>query len=102
MKKLFEKFTGKLFFIVTLCVVGYFCFLLLNYYVLKLEFFLISFFHEIFGIQLLFFQVLLLALSIVHCIKDKFRIKKYSFWSFLILLTSNSFFLGSIILHRIN
>ena len=90
----FEKFTGKLFFFVSLGVVGYFCLLFLNFYFIKANFILIGVFQELMTFPLLFlYQPMLLVLSILHCIKDKFRIKTYSFWSFLILLISNAYFL---------
>ena len=38
MKILFEKFTGKRFFFVTLGVVGYFCLLCLNVFFIKSDF----------------------------------------------------------------
>ena len=98
MKNLLEKFTGKRLFFVSLVVVGYFCLLCLNAYFFKSNFVLIGVFQELLTLPLLLFQLALLFFSIMHCIKDKFRIITYSFWTFLILLISNSFFLGSFIL----
>lgn len=91
MKKIVEKFAGKMFFFVSLCVVGYFCLLCLNAYVVKSDFILIGVFQELLTLPLIFFQLVLLVFSILHCLKDKFRIKTYSFWSFIVLLVSNLF-----------
>jgi len=96
-KRMFEKFAGKRFFFVSLGVVGYFCLLCLNVFVIKSDFVLIGVFREIFTLPLLLLQFVLLVLSIMHCIKDKYRIKTFSFWSFLILLASNAFCIGSFI-----
>lgn len=95
MKKIVEKFAGKIFFFVSLCVVGYFCLLCLNIYIVKSDFILIGIFQELLTLPLILFQLVLLVLSILNCIKDKFRIKAYSFWSFLVLLVSNLFVLTS-------
>lgn len=98
-----EKFIGKKFFFVSLGVVGYICLLYLNEYVIKSNFVLIGVFREMLTIPLLFFvQPVLLILSIIYCIRDKFRIISYSFWSFFILLISNLFILGTFIESKIN
>ena len=100
-----EIFSGKKLFFASLGVVGYFCFLILDYYILHIDKpikHLIQFIHELIGLPLLFLvQPTLLVFSIIHCVKDKFRIKTYSFWSFLILLVSNAYFGGGIIIHII-
>ena len=100
-----EKFKSKRFFFVTLGVVGYFCLLLLvsnikidNVFITQI----IRFVGEITLLPLMFLVIpALLILSIIYCIKDKFRIKNYSFWSFLILLISNVFWIASFIIHTI-
>lgn len=97
MKKIFEKFTGKIFFFVSLCVVGYFCLLCLNTYIVKSDFVLIGIFQELLTLPLILFQLMLLVLSAFHCMKDKFRVKTYSFWSFLVLLAGNLFVINSFV-----
>ena len=97
-----KRLAGKGFFFVSLGVVGYFGFLLLDYYVFHIDnitiIHIIRFFGEILTLPLMFlFQPALLVLSIMLCVKDKFRIRTYSFWSFLILLVSNAFCIGSFI-----
>ena len=94
---MFNKFSGKRFFCVSLGVVGYFCFLLLNTYVIKSDFCLIGVLQELLTLPLLIFQLALLVLSVIHCIKDKYRIRTYSFWSFIMLLVSNAFCIGSFV-----
>ena len=103
MKILLDFFAGKRLFFITLGVVAYFSYLLLNYYVLEIEYsplviHIIRFFGELITFPLLFIQPVLLILSIIHCIKEKFRILSYSFWSFLILLIANTFCIGSFII----
>ena len=94
--KWFKKFAGKKFFILSLCVVGYMCSLFMNAYVFKSDFVLFGFFYELLNFPLIFLgQPALLVISVFYCIKDKFRIKSYSFWSFIILLISNVFVFGS-------
>lgn len=97
MKIIFEKFGGKKFLFVSLGVVGYFCVLCLNAYIIKSDFIFIGIFQELLTLPLVLFQLVLLVLSILHCIKDKFRIKTYSFWSFFILLASNLFIFSSLL-----
>ena len=102
MKMMSEKLVGKGFFLMSLSVVGYFCLLYLNAYVIKADFVLIGFFQEILTFPfLILVQPTLLVLSFVSFVENKFRIKTYSFWSFLILLVSNVFFLGDFILSKI-
>jgi hypothetical protein len=105
MVTLFNKSASKGFFFVSLGVVGYFCFLWLNAYVIHLDFYkdvsILGFFGEILTLPLLLFQLVLLVLSIIYCIKDKFRLKTYSFLSFLILLVSNVYFLGNLLVSKI-
>ena len=103
MKSLLEFFSGRRLFFMALGVVAYFVFLILNWYVLHLSSTLLRFFGEILTLPLLFLvQPTLLIFSIFHCIKDRFRIKTYSFWSFFILLISNLFVLGTYIIAKIN
>jgi hypothetical protein len=95
MNPLFEKSVGKGFFFMSLVVVGFFCFLILDWYILQFKLdsiilrHVLRFFGELSTIPLLFAQPVLLVFSIIYCIKDKFRIKTYSFWSFIISLTGN-------------
>ena len=109
MNKLTEKFSGKRFFFVTLIVVGFFIFLLLDWFIYHLYKdidsirILIGFFRELLFFPLMFIiQPALLILSFIHCINEKFRIKSYSFCSFLILLISNSFCIGSFFIESFN
>jgi hypothetical protein len=96
MGKLLRNFAGKKFFFVSLGTAGYFCFLLLNAYVIKSNFVLIGVIQEMATLPLMFFvQPALLVLSIILCINEKFQIKSYSFGAFFILLASNSFCLGN-------
>ena len=99
MKNLVDWFTPKIFFWVSLGVVGYFCLLFLNAYVVKSDFVLIGIFQEMWTLPLMFLiQPGLLVFSIIHCIKEKFRISLWSFFAFLILLISNLFCLCSFFL----
>ena len=79
----------------SLGVVGYHCFLTIDYYVLHSNIFHIQIFRfigEIITIPLVFLIYPgLFVFSIIHCIHEKFRIKSWSFWSFLILLIGNPF-----------
>ena len=88
---------SKRLFLMSLCVIGYFCLLGLNAYIVKSNFILIGVFQELLTLPLLFIQFVLLVFSIIFVIKGNFRIKTYSFWTFLLLLISNSFCLGPLI-----
>jgi len=97
---MYEVFTPKRLFFVSLGVVGYFCLLYLNAYVVKSDFVLIGVFQEMLTLPLLFAQLALWVVSIIYSIKEKFRVKSYSFWTFLILLLNNTFCIGSLFLSR--
>lgn len=95
MKIILEKFAGKRFFFVSLGVVGYFCVLCLNAYVVKSDFIFIGIFQEMLTLPLVLLQSVLLVFSVLRCMKDKFRVKTYSFWSFILLSASNLFVINS-------
>lgn len=86
----------KLFWI-SFAVVGYFCLLYLNAYFIKSDLVFIGWFQELLTIPFILFQFILLILSILYNTKDKFRVNRYSFWSFLILLINNLFVICSFI-----
>ena len=99
------KFTGKTFFFVSLGVVGYFCFFILNWFIcqfyndIAILRIIIGFIQELTMLPMLFLiQPGLLVFSIIHCIRERFRLRSWAFWSFLILLISNLFCLGSFFL----
>ena len=102
---IFGKITAdKGLFFVSLCVIGFLSFVILDYYIFHSDFFSIQIFRalgELTILLLLFIvQPALFVFSIYLCKKENFRIKTYSFWSFIILLVSNSFFFGSFIFLR--
>jgi hypothetical protein len=79
---------SKKLFYASLVVVGYFLFLFLNAYLIKSKFVLIGVFQELITIPMLLGQLILFGFSIKYSISDKFSMKKYSTWSFIILLVS--------------
>lgn len=81
----------KLFWI-SFAIVGYFCLLYLNAHFAKSDLVLIGWVQE-----LLTIPFILLIIAIMYCIKDTFRINRYSFWSFSILLINNLFVICSLI-----
>ena len=89
----------KRFFFVSLVIVGIVCFVILDWYVIHSDFFRIRIVRTIGEMMILplvfIVQPTLLIFSIVYCIKDRFRITTFSFWSFFILLFSNLYCLGS-------
>ena len=102
MSVMFDKFVGKRFFFISLSVAIYFCFFILDWYIYKWYEdittikILIGILRELTMMPLLFIiQPGLFIFSIIHCINEKFRIRSWSFLSFLILLFSNLFCLGS-------
>ena len=103
MKKLFKILSGKTLFFMTLGLAGFFCLIILSWYLYNLgsSIILINFINVLGNMLMLPMLFLvypaLLILSVIHCIHEKFRIKSWSFGSFLILLVSNPFFVGSII-----
>lgn len=86
----------KLFWI-SFAVVGYFCLLYLNTYFIKSDLVFIGWVQELLTIPFILFQFILLIISILYCIKDKFRVNRYSFWSFFILSINNLFVICSLI-----
>lgn len=95
-----EKLTGKKIFFVSMGVVGYFCVLCLNANILKSDSIFMGVLQELLTLPLMLFQLVLLFLSILQCIKDKFRVTTYSFWSLFILLASNLFIFISFLVKK--
>jgi len=97
MKNQLEKSTGKGFFFVSIGVVGYVCFFILDYWYIYQYYeditiikFIVGFIREISIMPMLFIiQPGLFVFSIVRCIKEKFQLKSYSFYSFFILFIGN-------------
>lgn len=89
----------KLFWI-SLVIVGFFCMLYLNAYFIKSDSIIIGWFQELLTIPFMLFQFVLLVISILYCVKDKFRVNGYSFWSFFILLLNNLFVVYSLFLDK--
>ena len=86
----------KLFWI-SFAIIGYFCLLYLNAYFAKSDLVFIGWIQELLTIPFILFQFILLIISILYCIKDTFRVNRYSFGSFFILLTNNLFVICSLI-----
>ena len=84
----------KLFWI-SFAIIGYFCLLYLNAYFAKSDLVFIGWIQELLTIPFILFQFILLIISILYCIKDTFRVNRYSFGSFFILLTNNLFVICS-------
>ena len=86
LKDLFDDLAGKPFFILSLCVLGYFCVVNLNVF-FKVP--LVVFFTQLLWFPMLILQIVLLIPAIIYCIIDKFRIDSYSFWSFVFVIVGN-------------
>ena len=97
MNTILQKTTSKKLFFISLAVVGYFCLLYLNGYIIKSDLFIIGVIQESLTIPLIIIQFVLLVISIFCCIKDKFHVNRYSFWSLIILLANNLFVIWSFI-----
>lgn len=98
MDSIIKLFSEKKLFWISLAVILYFCLLYLNAYCVKSEIVLIGWFQELLTIPFILFQFILLILSILYCIKGKFRVNSYSFWSFIILLINTLFVIWSFLL----
>ncbi len=95
---MFKKINEKKLFYLSFCIAGYFLLLCLNTYIIKSNFILIGVFQELLTIPMLIVLLLVFILSVKYSVDDKFRMNKYSFWTFLtsivtILLTFGSLFL---------
>jgi len=95
---MFKKINIKKLFYLSFCIAGYFLLLGINAFIVKSNFILIGFFQELLTIPMLIVLLIVFILSVKYSVDDKFRIKKYSFWTFLIssvtlLLTFGSLFL---------
>ncbi len=93
-----EIISNKNLFYFSLLTAGYFILLCVNAYIIKSDFILIGVLQELLTLPMLIIQLFLFLISIKHCIKDKFRIRQYSFWAFSILLVGNLSTLGSLII----
>ncbi|HCY30879.1 MAG TPA: hypothetical protein DHV06_04870 [Bacteroides thetaiotaomicron] len=97
MNMITKVISEKKLFWISFAVVGYFCLLYLNAYFVKSDLVFIGWFQELLTIPFTFFQFILLIISILFCFKDKFRVNRYSFWSFFILSMNNLFVICSLI-----
>jgi len=93
-----EKINNKKLFYLSFCIAGYFLLLFINAYIIKSNFILIGIFQELLTIPMLIVLLFLFILSVKYSVADKFRIKKYSFWTFLILLVTILLTFGSLFL----
>ena len=93
-----EKIGSKSLFYLSLCIVLYFSFLFANAYIIKSDNIIIGYIQNTITIPMLLTQLILFIISVKHCIRDKFKLREYSFWAFVILFISNIVTLGSIIL----
>lgn len=75
---------GKLIFIISLIITVYFLSLFLNAYVIEFENGLFRFIGELITIPILIGQLFVLVISIKYTIEDKFSLKTYSFWAFIL------------------
>jgi hypothetical protein len=87
---------NKKLLILSIITVVFFSLLFFNAYVLKSEYVLVGVIREIATIPMLVFLVFLLYFSIKYSLKDKFSIRKTSFWSLamlacLVVILINSF-----------
>ena len=82
---MFKKINNNQLFITSLIISGYFAFLFLNAYVIKLENVIIGVIQELVTIPALLILLFLFFFSIKRSIRDKFSIKEYSFWAFVVL-----------------
>lgn len=94
-----EIINSKTLFYISLIIAGYFVLLCINAYIIKSERVLIGIIQEMLTIPMLIIQIFSFFLSIKYCIKNKFRIKEYSFAAFSILLVSNLSTLGSLVIN---
>ena len=91
------QINDKTLFYTSILISCYFILLLLNAYVIKSENVVVGFLQELFTIALLILQLVLLFVSIKHwAVKDNFLMRKYSFWTFLILFISNAWTLSTL------
>lgn len=95
METIFKAISEKKLFWISTAVILYFCLLYFNAYCVKSEIVLLGWFQELLTIPFLLFQFILLILSILYCIKGKFQVNSYSFWSFAILLINTLFVIWS-------
>jgi hypothetical protein len=77
---------NKKLFILSIITVAFFSMLFLNGYVLESKHVLIGVIQEMITIPMLFFLVFLLYFSIKFSLKERFSVRKTSFWS-LVMLT---------------
>ncbi|RZA02285.1 MAG: hypothetical protein EOP47_07440 [Sphingobacteriaceae bacterium] len=88
---------NKRLFILSIITVVFFSLLFLNAYVLKSEYVLIGVIHEMTTIPMLLFLAFLVYFSVKFSLKDRFSIKKASFWSLAMLICLVVVLVGSFI-----
>ncbi len=92
-----KKISDKNVFYISLVVVIYFIFLYVNSYIVKAEYVLIGVLQESLTIPMLIIQFILLIIVINRCISNKFDVKTYTFFAFIMLIVNSLFVLFSFI-----
>ena len=93
-----KKINIKFLFYTSLVLLGYFSLLYLNGYVIKSDAFAIQFVQELLTVPMLLVEFILFFLALTLWIRDKFSVKHYSFWTFLIVFISSLFTWGSFLI----
>ncbi len=97
---MFNKTNSKIFFYISCGLTLYFGFLFLDAYVIHSKFVLIGVFRELFTIPALFIQLLMLGVTFNNWRREKFQLKSYSFWSFLMLIITSAVMLLAMAFER--
>lgn len=93
-----NKINIKFLFYISLVLLGYFSLLYLNGYIIKSDSFVIEFLQELLTVPMLLIELVLFFLALVLWVRDKFSVKSYSFWTFLIVFISSFFTWGSFLI----
>lgn len=95
-----KNLSTKRLFYLSIFIAGYFGFLYLNYHIFKIHYIIIGFIMEMITIPLGLAQVVLLVIAFQYWRREKFSIKRYSFWAFLILFLNSFWTIGSFLISR--
>ncbi len=89
--------TKQLFYL-SLIIIVYFVILITNAYIIKCENTLVRVIQEYLTLPILLSQLVILGVSIKFVMEDKFKVKTYSFWTFVLMFISSLCTFLSIIL----
>ncbi|HEX5168632.1 MAG TPA: hypothetical protein VFW11_05625 [Cyclobacteriaceae bacterium] len=90
--------SGKAVFVLSICILSWFMLLFLYSRIFKLDVVIISVIQEMFTLPIIVIQLLLVILAFLNFKKTNYSLQTYAFWGLVVLVATNAFVIGSLVL----